>query len=68
MKAIVKVGGLYVRDYPERFQGDYTLTAQRSRAATFHVEDLPAKVAGDLSEALGIRAEILDADEKGGGR
>ena len=62
---IVKVGELYVRDYPARFNGDYTLTAHRSRAATFHVEDIPVSVAASLMVALGVKAEVLDAKSKG---
>lgn len=65
---VVKVGSLYVRDYPARLEGDYTLTAKRSRAATFHVEDVPVLVAESLTEALGARAEVLDAEMEGGDR
>jgi hypothetical protein len=62
--AVVKVGRLYVRDYPERFAGDYTLTPNRLRAAQFHVEDTPAQVADELTAALGIRAQVFAVDEE----
>jgi hypothetical protein len=58
-----------VRDYPARFGGDFTLTPELTRAATFHVDDVPKQVAIQINTALGIRgarAEVLDADiEKG---
>jgi hypothetical protein len=66
-KLIVKVGKLYVRDHPARFQGDYTLTAKEDRAAIFHVDDVPVRVAQSLIEALGVRAEVLPADVIGKG-
>lgn len=66
---IVTVGPLYVRGYPARFKGDYTLTTQRSRCATFHVEDVAEAVAASLTAALGAKARTLQAkSEKEGGR
>lgn len=70
-KSVVKIGNLYVRDYPARFGGDFTLTPDRKRAATFHVEDMPKHVAMQISTALGLRgvkAKVLDARIEGGDR
>jgi hypothetical protein len=61
---VVKVGDLYVRNYPARYEGDFTLTPSRDRAATFYVEDMPSQVAGELQAKLGIRAKVLRADEE----
>lgn len=63
---LVKVGRLYVRDYPVRRGGgdDFSLTPNRSRAALFHVTDVPAEIAAELT-VLGVRAEVVDADEEG---
>jgi hypothetical protein len=63
--AVVKVGDFFVRDYPARSKGDFCLTPHRDRAAQFFVADLPVQVAAELTAALGVRAQVLTADEEG---
>jgi len=56
----VKVGALYVRDYPLRFAGDWTLTSSPSRVAKFYSDEVAAQVVVELKEA-GLSPKILDA-------
>lgn len=64
---VVRIGHLYVRDYPARFGGDFTLTPSLTRAATFHVDDVPKEIVVEINAALGVSgaaAEIIDPENE----
>jgi len=65
MTWLVKVGNLFVRDYPkDGWRGDYTLTPDRQKAARFHVDDVPSVIAAELT-VKGVRAVVVNAEDEG---